>query len=56
MSSPVINEQSRNTAVKTHINVDRAKELLDYAPTITVEQGVREFWLWYQDAVMGGSQ
>jgi UDP-glucuronate 4-epimerase len=40
----------------TYANVDRAKELLDYAPTITVEQGVREFWLWYQDAVMGGSQ
>lgn len=40
----------------TYANVDRARELLDYAPTITVEQGVREFWLWYQDAVMGGSQ
>jgi UDP-glucuronate 4-epimerase len=40
----------------TYANVNRAKELLDYAPTITVEQGVREFWLWYQDAVMGGSQ
>jgi UDP-glucuronate 4-epimerase len=40
----------------TYANVDRAKELLDYAPTITVEQGVREFWLWYQEAVMGGSQ
>jgi UDP-glucuronate 4-epimerase len=40
----------------TYANVDRAKDLLDYAPTITVEQGVREFWLWYQDAVMGGSQ
>jgi UDP-glucuronate 4-epimerase len=40
----------------TYANVDRARELLDYAPTITVEQGVREFWLWYQEAVMGGSQ
>lgn len=39
----------------TYANVDRATELLDYAPTITVEQGVREFWLWYQEAVMGGS-
>jgi UDP-glucuronate 4-epimerase len=37
----------------TYANVDRAKELLGYAPTITVEQGVREFWLWYQEAVMG---
>jgi UDP-glucuronate 4-epimerase len=39
----------------TYANIDRARELLDYAPTITVEQGVREFWLWYQDAVMGVS-
>ena len=40
----------------TYANIDRAKELLGYAPTITVEQGVREFWLWYQDAVMGSGQ
>jgi UDP-glucuronate 4-epimerase len=37
----------------TYANVDRAKELLGYAPSVTVEQGVREFWLWYQDAVLG---
>lgn len=37
----------------TYANIDRAKELLSYAPTVTVEQGVREFWLWYRDAVMG---
>ncbi len=36
----------------TYANIDRATELLDYAPTITVEQGVREFWLWYQETVM----
>ena len=40
----------------TYANIGRAKELLGYAPTITVEQGVREFWLWYQDAVMGSGQ
>jgi UDP-glucuronate 4-epimerase len=39
----------------TYASIDRAKELLSYAPTVTVEQGVREFWLWYQDAVMGVS-
>lgn len=38
----------------TYANVDRAKELLGYAPKVTVEQGVQEFWLWYQQAVMGG--
>jgi UDP-glucuronate 4-epimerase len=40
----------------TYANINRARELLGYAPTITVEQGVREFWLWYQDAVIGVSQ
>lgn len=40
----------------TYANVDRARELLGYEPTITVEQGVREFWLWYQEAVMGGNR
>ena len=40
----------------TYANVDRARELLDYAPTVTVEQGVQEFWLWYEDAVMGVSR
>lgn len=38
----------------TYANVDRAKELLGYAPTVTVEQGVHEFWTWYRDAVMEG--
>lgn len=37
----------------TYANVDRAKELLGYAPRVTVEEGVREFWRWYQDAVLG---
>jgi len=38
----------------TYANIDRAKELLGYAPSVSVEQGVRQFWLWYQDAIMGG--
>jgi UDP-glucuronate 4-epimerase len=37
----------------TYANIERAKELLGYAPTVTVEQGVQEFWAWYQEAVMG---
>ena len=40
----------------TYANIDRATERLGYAPTITVEQGVREFWLWYKDTVMVGGQ
>ncbi|UCF46391.1 MAG: SDR family NAD(P)-dependent oxidoreductase [Myxococcales bacterium] len=39
----------------TYASVDRAKELLGYAPKVSVEQGVREFWLWYRDAVLGVS-
>ena len=37
----------------TYANIDRAKELLDYEPTVTVEQGVKRFWDWYQGAVLG---
>ena len=37
----------------TYANIERARELLGYAPTVTVEQGVQEFWAWYQEAVMG---
>lgn len=37
----------------TYANIDRAKELLGYAPSVSVEQGVEAFWGWYQDAVLG---
>ncbi|MGB8328697.1 MAG: SDR family NAD(P)-dependent oxidoreductase [Polyangiales bacterium] len=37
----------------TYANIDRAKELLGYAPTVTVEEGVLQFWRWYQTAIMG---
>jgi UDP-glucuronate 4-epimerase len=36
----------------TYASIDRAKELLGYAPKVSVEQGVREFWSWYQRAVL----
>ena len=39
----------------TYANIDRAKELLGYAPKVTVEQGVRAFWRWYQGAVLGST-
>jgi len=37
----------------TYANIERAKELLDYAPSVTVEQGVEAFWGWYQRTVLG---
>jgi UDP-glucuronate 4-epimerase len=36
----------------TYANIDRARELLDYSPRVSVEQGVRAFWEWYQRAVL----
>ena len=40
----------------TYANIERAQELLDYAPTVTVEQGVRRFWEWYQRTILGGER
>lgn len=40
----------------TYASVDRARELLEYAPKTTVEQGVRELWKWYRDKVLGGAE
>ena len=39
----------------TYASVDRAKELLGYLPEVTVERGVRTFWDWYRQAVLGGA-
>ena len=36
----------------TYANIDRAKELLGYAPKVSVEQGVRDFYRWYRSAVL----
>ncbi len=36
----------------TYASIDRAHELLGYAPAVTVEQGVREFWRWYRSAIL----
>ena len=36
----------------TYANIDRAKELLGYEPTVSVEQGVKEFWNWYRGSVL----
>lgn len=37
----------------TFANVDKAKDLLGYSPSISVKQGVEAFWDWYQAAVLG---
>ena len=38
----------------TYANIERAKELLDYSPAVTVEKGVSEFWAWYREVVLEG--
>lgn len=33
--------------LETYADIDRAQELLGYAPTVSVREGVRRFWEWY---------
>ncbi len=37
----------------TYADIAKAQRLLDYAPTVTVEEGMARFWVWYQ-ATVGG--
>jgi UDP-glucuronate 4-epimerase len=36
----------------TFADIGKARRLLDYQPTISVEEGVARFWAWYQRAVL----
>lgn len=36
----------------TYADISRARELLDYNPKVSVEEGVRRFWDWYRDQVI----
>lgn len=36
----------------TYADVGKARRLLGYAPTVSVEEGVTRFWHWYQQAVL----
>ncbi len=35
----------------THADVRKARDLLDYDPAVSIEEGMREFWDWYQREV-----
>ncbi len=39
----------------TYASIERAGKLLDYSPKVTVEEGVEQFWRWYQRGVLGRS-
>lgn len=34
----------------THADITKARALLDYSPLVSVEEGMRRFWEWYQRA------
>jgi UDP-glucuronate 4-epimerase len=38
--------------VKNQANINKARRLLGYAPKVSVEEGVRRFWAWYETAVL----
>ncbi len=39
----------------TYANIDKARRLLDYQPTVSVTQGVERFWQWYQKEILKGT-
>jgi UDP-glucuronate 4-epimerase len=36
----------------TYANVDKARQLLGFAPQTSMQQGLENFWAWYQDEVL----
>ena len=50
--APLVSEpMMRADVAYTYANIDKAKALLGYAPTVSVEDGVRRFYEWYKGAV-----
>ena len=38
--------------VRTFADISKARRLLDYAPQVSVREGVRRFWEWYRDTIL----
>lgn len=38
----------------TYADISRASELLDYRPSVTVDEGMQRFWAWYQQQGLSG--
>ena len=50
--APLVSEPMMKADVAyTYANIDKAKSLLGYSPTVSVEEGVRRFYEWYKGAV-----
>lgn len=42
----------RGEPLRTHADISKARELLGYNPSTTLETGLRNFWNWYQQEMM----
>ncbi|GJM42384.1 MAG: epimerase [Ardenticatenaceae bacterium] len=42
--------------VKNQADIGKARRLLEYAPKVSVDEGVRRFWAWYETAVLQRSK
>ncbi len=52
-SSQLVNEPMLAADISyTYADVSRARQLLGYAPSVSVDEGVAKFWDWYQTAVL----
>jgi UDP-glucuronate 4-epimerase len=50
--APLVSEPMMKADVAyTYANIDKAKALLGYTPTVSVDEGVRRFYEWYKAAV-----
>ncbi|MFT5193454.1 MAG: UDP-glucuronate 4-epimerase [Cellvibrionaceae bacterium] len=48
----IIKPKIKADVVRTWANIDKAKNLLGYNPTISVVDGVRDFWTWYKNEIL----
>jgi UDP-glucuronate 4-epimerase len=39
----------------TYADITKARRLLDYVPTVTVDEGMARFWTWYQANILDGT-
>jgi UDP-glucuronate 4-epimerase len=49
VSSPKLSSD----ASATHADIGKAKQLIGYAPKVSVRDGVVHFWSWYQRSILG---
>jgi UDP-glucose 4-epimerase len=45
----VYDDAREGDAEHTHADIDKARELLDYEPSVSIKEGARKFVAWYRD-------